>query len=256
MKHLLTGVLIAALNVAAPAQILGPISYAPATTAAPSSSFTVVGTPTQTNGSVNTNTVSGTVTSGHLVFATGLSVQTQTISSTGVTVSWSQLCPNGNAICTGNAAADTNGCIHDISGGNSGFQCIWYGVAGSSGTLNVTITTATAATSNLEVDDTCCKTTLDVSATSNGNSGFTRNCASPASAAVAGAGEFIYGSGVDSGNFTYTATGAFNALSSGPKLAKQQVMYNLSSGTGAQTFGGTNTLSSSANWICEGGAFK
>ena len=249
MKRLLFLVVVCVLASAQSHQIIKHHSAA-------SPSFTVVGTPTQTNGALTTNTVSGTVTAGHLIFATGLSVQTQTISSTGVTVSWSQLCPNGNAICTGNAAADTNGCIHDISGGNIGFQCIWYGVAGSSGTLNVTITTATAAVSNLEVDDTCCKTTLDVSAVSNGNSAFNRNCASATSAAVAGAGEFMYGAGVDSGNFTYTAVGAFNALSAGPKLAKQQVMYNLSGTTDTKVFGGTNTLSASANWVCEGGAFK
>jgi hypothetical protein len=214
----------------------------------------VQGQTQRTGGSSNTDVLaySSNVTSGHLLTVIGGSSQTLTVSDSAGN-SWTKFCPNGNSACTGNSVADTNGCIHDISGGGIGFVCAWFAVANGTGADTVTLTSATNSTINLWIDEWSGNHTFDVSATSNGNSGFNNSCTSPASAAVAGAGELIIGQGADNGNYTYTPTGAFTTNDAN-KISLQQVMYNLSGSSGAQTF--SATLSGSGNWICLGAAFK
>ena len=196
----------------------------------------------------------------HILVFSGLASATWTVSQTSgsATLSaWTAICANGNAACTGNASADANGCIHDVSGGSSGWACVFYAKVTGSGTVTVTQTNTGNVNAFGELGEYISPTgTYDVAATSNGNSAFNANCSSGASGSVTGAGELMVGFGVDSGSFTYTPTNALttNTTPTGGKMAKEQTMYGLNGTSGTKTF--SATLSGSANWICMGAAFK
>jgi hypothetical protein len=220
------------------------------------SNLRVQGATQRTSGAANTNALAfgSNVVSGHVLLAFGLSVQTQTIADS-QSNTWHQGCPTSSGTCTGSSVTDTNGCVHDISGGGIGYACMWYTTAGSSAADTVTITTAANNVSDLWIVEIKSPTeAFDLAVVSNGNSGFNSSCTSGASGSVAGSGEVFIGQGVDNGNYTYTPTGSLTTNDAATKLADQQVMYNLSSSSGAQT--ASATLSGSGNWICEGMAFK
>jgi hypothetical protein len=224
------------------------------------SNLRVQGATARSNGAGFNNALAYTsnVTSGNLLvaFANAFSGSglTMTISDTQGNT-WTAGCANGATACTGNASADANGCIHDISGAGDGFMCMWHAVASSSAADTVTVTQGSGTvTINLWILEFFGRTTLDVAATSNGNSSFNTSCTSGASAAAAGAGELIVGAGVDANNATYTPSGSLTTKDAATKIADMQAMYNLSGSSGAQTF--SATLSASGNWTCMGMAFK
>jgi hypothetical protein len=214
----------------------------------------------RTNGSTFNNVLAwgSSPTSGNVmvVFANSFSGSglTMTISDM-LSSTWHAGCANGNASCTGNASADSNGCVHDISGSGNGWFCMWYATVPSTGADTVTVTQGSGTvTIDMWMIELSGDTAYDVAATSNGNSSFNTSCSSGASASAAGAGETIVGAGVDSNNATYTPTGSLTTNDAASKIAEMQAMYNLSGSSGAQTF--SATLSTSGNWTCMGMAFK